>query len=131
MHPQNDASVAQLVEHLTLNQGVQGSTPCGSTEIDLPFSCESTFWKVFLFSILALYLHFFLKSSLFLPVFERKEILHVEHCSQHDSSLLFTKPFQNGKQKCRKHHPCNPSGWPAPTSSDFPNKGNSNYHFCL
>ena len=27
----NDASVAQLVEHLTLNQGVQGSTPCGST----------------------------------------------------------------------------------------------------
>ena len=26
-----DASVAQLVEHLTLNQGVQGSTPCGST----------------------------------------------------------------------------------------------------
>ena len=28
----NDASVAQLVEHLTLNQGVQGSTPCGSTE---------------------------------------------------------------------------------------------------
>ncbi len=31
LHPQNDASVAQLVEHLTLNQGVQGSTPCGST----------------------------------------------------------------------------------------------------
>ncbi len=28
LHPQNDASVAQLVEHLTLNQGVQGSTPC-------------------------------------------------------------------------------------------------------
>ena len=28
----NDASVAQLVEHLTLNQGVQGSTPCGSTQ---------------------------------------------------------------------------------------------------
>ena len=26
--PTNDASVAQLVEHLTLNQGVQGSTPC-------------------------------------------------------------------------------------------------------
>ena len=33
LHPQNDASVAQLVEHLTLNQGVQGSTPCGSTKI--------------------------------------------------------------------------------------------------
>ena len=32
LHPQNDASVAQLVEHLTLNQGVQGSTPCGSTK---------------------------------------------------------------------------------------------------
>ena len=31
LQPQNDASVAQLVEHLTLNQGVQGSTPCGST----------------------------------------------------------------------------------------------------
>ena len=32
LHPQCDASVAQLVEHLTLNQGVQGSTPCGSTK---------------------------------------------------------------------------------------------------
>ena len=27
-----DAPVAQLVEHLTLNQGVQGSNPCGCTE---------------------------------------------------------------------------------------------------
>ncbi len=26
-----DAPVAQLVEHLTLNQGVQGSSPCGCT----------------------------------------------------------------------------------------------------
>ena len=32
----NDASVAQLVEHLTLNQGVQGSTPCGSTNFQNP-----------------------------------------------------------------------------------------------
>ena len=38
LHPQNDASVAQLVEHLTLNQGVQGSTPCGSTEKPLKIS---------------------------------------------------------------------------------------------
>ena len=36
LHPQNDASVAQLVEHLTLNQGVQGSTPCGSTKSPNP-----------------------------------------------------------------------------------------------
>ena len=36
--PTNDASVAQLVEHLTLNQGVQGSTPCGSTEKPLKIS---------------------------------------------------------------------------------------------
>ena len=28
-----DAPVAQLVEHLTLNQGVQGSSPCGCTFI--------------------------------------------------------------------------------------------------
>ena len=28
-----DAPVAQLVEHLTLNQGVQGSSPCGCTII--------------------------------------------------------------------------------------------------
>ena len=28
---QKDAPVAQLVEHLTLNQGVQGSSPCGKT----------------------------------------------------------------------------------------------------
>ena len=26
------APVAQLVEHLTLNQGVQGSSPCGCTK---------------------------------------------------------------------------------------------------
>ena len=29
---ETDAPVAQLVEHLTLNQGVQGSSPCGCTE---------------------------------------------------------------------------------------------------
>ncbi len=37
---ENDAPVAQLVEHLTLNQGVQGSNPCGCTklkEIDQKF----------------------------------------------------------------------------------------------
>ena len=28
----HDAPVAQLVEHLTLNQGVQGSSPCGCTK---------------------------------------------------------------------------------------------------
>ena len=28
------ALVAQLVEHLTLNQGVQGSSPCRRTEIE-------------------------------------------------------------------------------------------------
>ena len=28
----NVAPVAQLVEHLTLNQGVQGSSPCGCTK---------------------------------------------------------------------------------------------------
>ncbi len=27
-----NAPVAQLVEHLTLNQGVQGSSPCGCTK---------------------------------------------------------------------------------------------------
>ena len=33
MHPLNErnALVAQLVEHLTLNQGVQGSNPCRRT----------------------------------------------------------------------------------------------------
>ena len=29
---EKDAPVAQLVEHLTLNQGVQGSNPCGCTK---------------------------------------------------------------------------------------------------
>ncbi len=41
LHPQNDASVAQLVEHLTLNQGVQGSTPCGSTRTEFLTDCQS------------------------------------------------------------------------------------------
>ena len=29
---EENAPVAQLVEHLTLNQGVQGSNPCGCTK---------------------------------------------------------------------------------------------------
>ena len=29
---EKNAPVAQLVEHLTLNQGVQGSNPCGCTK---------------------------------------------------------------------------------------------------
>ena len=41
LHLQNDASVAQLVEHLTLNQGVQGSTPCGSTKTEFLTGCQS------------------------------------------------------------------------------------------
>ncbi len=32
LNNKNDAPVAQLVEHLTLNQGVQGSSPCGCTK---------------------------------------------------------------------------------------------------
>ena len=41
---ENDAPVAQLVEHLTLNQGVQGSSPCGCTKegernVHLSFFC--------------------------------------------------------------------------------------------
>ena len=32
LNNKNDAPVAQLVEHLTLNQGVQGSNPCGCTK---------------------------------------------------------------------------------------------------
>ena len=51
LHPQNDASVAQLVEHLTLNQGVQGSTPCGSTTLKSQ-SVKSADW-LFCLSILA------------------------------------------------------------------------------
>ena len=31
--PIKDALVAQLVEHLTLNQGVQGSNPCRRTKV--------------------------------------------------------------------------------------------------
>ena len=30
----SDALVAQLVEHLTLNQGVQGSSPCRRTKVN-------------------------------------------------------------------------------------------------
>ena len=53
LHPQNDASVAQLVEHLTLNQGVQGSTPCGSTKTQTLIDnsrlgfFHAYFWRVF------------------------------------------------------------------------------------
>ena len=38
--PTNDASVAQLVEHLTLNQGVQGSTPCQLDYMMAAFTSE-------------------------------------------------------------------------------------------
>ncbi len=36
-------SVAQLVEHMTLNHGVQGSSPCGPTEIVRLFKGDLTF----------------------------------------------------------------------------------------
>ena len=32
-----DALVAQLVEHLTLNQGVQGSSPCRRTQLSFRY----------------------------------------------------------------------------------------------
>ena len=46
-----DAPVAQLVEHLTLNQGVQGSNPCGCTKkegernVHLSFFCLIFFFR--------------------------------------------------------------------------------------
>ena len=41
---EKDAPVAQLVEHLTLNQGVQGSSPCG---------CTKSLFKLFFFAPVA------------------------------------------------------------------------------
>ena len=38
-----NALVAQLVEHLTLNQGVQGSSPCRRTERRQTRNCQSPF----------------------------------------------------------------------------------------
>ena len=107
--PTNDASVAQLVEHLTLNQGVQGSTPCGSTSISHSISYKSANWVAFFVSLLALYLHFFLKSGFFLPVFERKNPCHVEHSTQHDSSLLSTKFISSWKTHKMLKTPSMPS----------------------
>ena len=43
----HDAPVAQLVEHLTLNQGVQGSSPCGCTTKEKA--------NIYLFAFLFLY----------------------------------------------------------------------------
>ena len=50
MQPQNqkDALVAQLVEHLTLNQGVQGSTPCRRTKEEVNESLSLFFSYIFL-----------------------------------------------------------------------------------
>lgn len=50
MQPQNqkDALVAQLVEHLTLNQGVQGSTPCRRTKEEVNESLSLLFSDIFL-----------------------------------------------------------------------------------
>ena len=36
------ASLAQLVEHDTLNVGVQGSSPWGSTKAQAPYNTENT-----------------------------------------------------------------------------------------
>ena len=53
---EKDAPVAQLVEHLTLNQGVQGSSPCGCTRKETNESlslflclifCSSNFFHYF------------------------------------------------------------------------------------
>ena len=39
--PKKHALVAQLVEHLTLNQGVQGSNPCRRTRVSEESSMET------------------------------------------------------------------------------------------
>ena len=52
---ETDAPVAQLVEHLTLNQGVQGSNPCGCTTREINF-------KVYLFFLS----YFFVVSDIFI-----------------------------------------------------------------
>ena len=40
----NNALVAQLVEHLTLNQGVQGSNPCRRTRKGSQCGCLFSFF---------------------------------------------------------------------------------------
>ena len=65
MHPQfsksaessnkNDAPVAQLVEHLTLNQGVQGSSPCGCTTKEKANIYLLAFLFLLFFVFIALY----------------------------------------------------------------------------
>ena len=65
LHPQNDASVAQLVEHLTLNQGVQGSTPCGSTEKAESLTPKINELGVFLFPLLNVCIHLNISSVSF------------------------------------------------------------------
>ena len=45
---QANAPVAQLVEHLTLNQGVQGSSPCGCTTED---QRVTEMWLSFIFAL--------------------------------------------------------------------------------
>ena len=58
LHPQfgndstKDALVAQLVEHLTLNQGVQGSSPCRRTEAGKDKILSPLFWLPLLLSSL-------------------------------------------------------------------------------
>ncbi len=45
-----DALVAQLVEHLTLNQGVQGSTPCRRTKEEVNESLSLLFFLIYSYS---------------------------------------------------------------------------------
>ena len=51
----NDAPVAQLVEHLTLNQGVQGSSPCGCTTKEKANIYLFAFLFLLFFVFIALY----------------------------------------------------------------------------
>ena len=44
-----DALVAQLVEHLTLNQGVQGSSPCRRTNHDVMAASDGDVSHLFVF----------------------------------------------------------------------------------
>ncbi len=52
LQPQNqkDALVAQLVEHLTLNQGVQGSTPCRRTKEEVNEGLSLLFFLIYSYS---------------------------------------------------------------------------------
>ncbi len=100
LNSQKVAPVAQLVEHLTLNQGVQGSNPCGCTNSkseykrvgDYQLFCFYGFFHLNTYKISGAIYHLIYNMAPFCNSFTMSKLKHLKNsikiCSKHQQYPL-------------------------------------------